>query len=153
MTIAQYIESIANALSTPNTFLQGKAWETNIDMDFVEVFPCVVFRNYFTSSFTLGRDGKARWQDYPITVEFHLLEDELDMETSDIEDEIFAILLPVVDEFVKRIYESTEYQVVDQQVSNQNGSVLYFRDEKDVITAGLQLNLTVRLRLQNTVCL
>lgn len=152
MTIAQYIESIANQLSVPNTFLQGKAWEVNIDVDQTTIFPVVEYGTYLQYSVTRGKDGKARFEDYPVVIRFHLLQDELDMESKDIDTEIFTQLEPLGQEFEKRIYNSSQYQVVAQQSDSQLFNYSYFRDETDEITAGLQLSGTIRLRLQETFC-
>lgn len=154
MTIADYIENIASAISSPPiTYIEGKVWEANYALDNVSVFPVIYFRNFLTASYTFSKAGGLLYADYPISIEFLLQQDELDEQGSSIDDTIINTLTPLANEFIKRIYESDEYQNVAAQSDNQQFNLLYFRDRYDVIVGGIELNTTIRLLIDSTTCL
>ena len=153
MTLSDYIETIAGAMSTPVTYKEGKEWEVNLELDNVEVFPVLYFRNYLTATYTRDRAGRILYADYPVTVELMSKQDYLDDTTTTLDDSIFATLSILAQEFIKRIYLSSEYQTVADQTGLQQYSMLAFRDKYDVIVAGMQINATIRLYLGEDSCI
>lgn len=153
MTLSEYIETIAAAMSTPVTFKEGKEWEVNLELDNVEVFPVLYFRNYLTATYTRDRAGRILYADYPLTVELMSKQEYLDDTTGELDDTIFDTLTTLMHEFEKRLYLSSEYQTVADQTALQQYSVLAFRDKYDVIVAGVQMNATIRLFLGEDSCL
>lgn len=152
MTLSDYIKTIAGTMSTPVTFMQGTEWETNINLDNTTVFPVLYFRNYLTATYTRDRAGRILYADYPITIDFMQKQDELDEETSDLDNDVFSVLNDLANEFLKRIYNSSEYQAVANQQGQQQYNILAFRDRYDVIVAGMQLNASIRLDLGDDSC-
>ena len=153
MTLSDYIESIAAAMSTAVTFKEGKEWEVNLELDNVEVFPVLYFRNYLTATYTRDRAGRILYADYPITIELMQKQDYLDDRTDSLDDAIFETLSTLAQEFIKRMYLSNEYQTVAAQTGLQQYSMLAFRDKYDVVVAGIQLNATIRLFLDEDSCI
>lgn len=154
MTIAEYIEGIVGAISSPpNTFIEGTIWEANRELDYTSVFPVIFFRNFLTADYTYSKGGRILYADYPISIDFISKQDEFDEVAKDIDTNIIKILIPIVNEFIQRVYQSTEYQDVAEQTNNQKWSPLYFRDRYDVISGGIELNTTIRLILDDQICL
>ena len=152
MTLSDYIENISNQLSTTVTYEEGKEWEVNLELDNIETFPVLYFRNYLSATYTRDRAGRILYADYPITIEIMSKQNYLDDTTSNLDDTIFNSLTLLANEFIARVYASSEYQTPANQVSNQVYNLLAFRDKYDVIVAGIQLTTTLRLYLGEDSC-
>lgn len=153
MTLSTYLETIASNLSTSVTFREGTEWEINLDLDNVQTFPVLYFLNYLTGTYTRDRAGRILYADYPVTLDFMQKMDEYDEPSSDLDTEVFEQMATLAQEFLKRVYNSSEYQDVAAQVASQTYNITAFRDRHDVIVAGVQLNLTLRLHLGEDSCI
>jgi hypothetical protein len=154
MTISDYIKTIVDAISSPShTYIEGKVWEANQQLDTITTFPVIYFKNFLTASYTYSKSGRILYADYPVSIEFLMKQDELDQHGSDIDDEIIEALIPTVNQFIQRVYQSTEFQDVAEQTNNQTWQPLYFRDRYDIISAGIEVNTNIRLILDSQICL
>ena len=150
MPIATYIQGLADSLTTTNTFLQGNAFDFNLDVDDTSTFPVVYFFNLLTEGVQLTQSQIIRYQEFPILITFAQKSTSLDMVPTDY-NTAFETMKDLAKDFMVKVIESDEYKN-----ANSEELPLYllepFIDRTDTGLIGVILSTTLRVKLTGYDC-
>lgn len=148
--IADYIEARAGELTTSNTFLQGNAFDFNLDADDVSTFPVVYFFNLLTEGVQLTQSQIIRFQEFPILITFAEKSIDLDQTPSNYNTS-FETMKDLAKDFMVKVLQSDEYKN-----ANTTELPLYtlepFIDRTDTGLIGVILSTTLQLKLTGYDC-